>query len=165
MTGEPGMYSELIELMSTPLPCKSKQKRLPYRPSQREVHRVYDLLNTHIFKGKLQRPEIRLGTLRRAWGWCEGNPVPHDSGSYCVIRLSDKWYCVQWFVITLAHEMAHQYQWDILGPQRSLQGKDFLMSHGPSFFLYRSRMEKHHIPLKTSFRMRRWFKYQTFKRC
>lgn len=157
--------SKLQELMLTPLPCKSHQKRLPYRPSQREVYRMYDLINEKIFHGELKRPEIRLGQLKKAWGWCQGNETPLDSGSYCTIRLSDKWFCIQWFIITLAHEMAHQYQWDILGPKRFMQGKDFLMSHGPTFFLHRTRMKRHGIPLKTAFRIRKWFKYQNFSRC
>lgn len=157
--------SKLYDLMLTPLPCRSHQKRLPYRPSQREVYRMYDLINEEVFRGRLVRPEIRLGRLRKAWGWCQGNQLPLETGSYCVIKLSDKWYCIQWFIITLAHEMAHQYQWDIIGPKRSTMGKDFLMSHGPTFFQHKSKMERHNIPLKTAFRIRKWFKHQNFSRC
>lgn len=157
--------SKIYELMLTPLPCKSHQRRLPYRPTLREVHRMYNLLNEEIFGGKLQRPEIKLGQLKKAWGWCHGNITPHSTGSYCVIKLSDKWYCIQWFIITLAHEMAHQYQWDVLGPKRSNKGKDFLMSHGPSFFQLRPKLERHSIPLKTALGTKKWFKHQDFYRC
>lgn len=159
------MPTDLHELMATPLPCKSHQKRMPYRPSQREVHKIYDLINQAVFNGQLERPEIKLGRLRKAWGWCQGHRLPSGNGSYCTIKLSDKWYCIQWFIITLAHEMAHQYQWDILGPKRHNQGKDFLMSHGPTFFQHRKRMARHGIPLKVAFRTRRWFLYQSFKYC
>lgn len=155
----------LYELMSTPLPCISEQKKLPFRPSQREVYRIYDLLNEQVFRGQLCRPEIKLGRLRRAWGWCQGHDIPFKNGSYCKIRLSDKWYCIQWFIITLAHEMSHQYQWDVLGPKRIQQGKDFLMSHGPTFFQHRDRLKKHNIPIKTALRLRKWFAYQSFSRC
>lgn len=157
--------TKLHDLMLTPLPCRSQQRRLPYRPSQREVHKMYDILNKEIFGGRLKRPEIQMGQLKKAWGWCQGNTHLYKSGSYCKIRLSDKWYCIQWFIITLAHEMAHQYQWDILGPKRTTKGKDFLMSHGPSFFQHRNRLQRHNIPLKTAFRIKTWFAYQNFSRC
>lgn len=151
--------------MMTPLPCKSDQARLLYRPSLREVQKIYNILNEEIFRGKLTRPEIKLGRMHKAWGWCHGHCQPTPSGSYCTIRLSDKWYCIQWLVITLAHEMAHQYQWDIIGPKRMRQGKDHLMSHGPTFFQHRETFEKHNIPLKTALRTRKWFKYQNVYRC
>lgn len=159
------MTINLCDLMATPLPTKSEQRRMPYRPTKREANRIYDLINQEIFKGQLRRPEIQLGRIHNAWGWCAGNITPLKSGSYCTIKVSDKWFCVQWFIITLAHEMAHQYQWDILGPKRAQQGKDFLMSHGPSFFQHRKRLSKYDIPLKTALRTKRWFKHQNFKYC
>lgn len=157
--------SRLLELMSTPLPCKSDQIRLSYRPSLREVYKIYDIINEELFRGRLIRPEIKLGRIHKAWGWCHGHCYPTRTGSLCTIRLSDKWYCIQWLVITLAHEMAHQYQWDILGPKRSKEGKDHLMSHGPTFFQHREKFDKHSIPLKTALRTRKWFKYQNVYRC
>jgi len=157
--------SKLHELMMTPLPCKSHQIRMPYRPSLREVNKIYSILNEEIFNGKLTRPEIRLGRIHKAWGWCHGHTKELETGSSCVIKLSDKWYCIQWFIITLAHEMAHQYQWDIIGPKRVRNGKDYLMSHGPSFFQHRERFERYNIPLKTALRTRKWFKHQNFHRC
>lgn len=157
--------SKLQELMLTPLPCKSYQKRLPYRPSQREVERIYNLLNEEIFCGRLKKPEIHLGRLHHAWGWCLGDQSLQKNGSYCMIKLSDKWYCIQWLIITLAHEMSHQYQWDVIGPKRTIQGKDFLMSHGPTFFQHRRKMKQHNIPLKTAFKIKKWFKHQDLSRC
>jgi hypothetical protein len=74
--------------------------------------------------------------------------------------MMDKFFCPQWFVTTLAHEMVHQYQWDIIGPEREHDGKEWLMSHGPSFFQFREEMEWHEISLKTAHSQRRWFKHQ-----
>lgn len=97
---------------------------------------------------------------------CMGETTEQVSyGSYCKIRMMDKWYCPQWMVTTLAHEMAHQYQWDIIGPEREYNGKDWLMSHGPSFFQFRNRLAEHHIPLKTSHSTRCWFKHQDMFKC
>lgn len=156
---------QLDDLMSSPLPNKTSQKRLSYRPSVKEVYKIYDLLNHIIFKNKLSRPEILLGQRRQCWGYCRGYVKERYTGSRCVICLSDKWFCIQWMIVTLAHEMAHQYQWDIISKKRSKLGKEDLMSHGPTFFQHRDRFYKFKLPLKTAHRMRKWFKYQDLHRC
>ena len=51
---------------------------------------------------------------------------------------------------TLAHEMAHQYQWDIDGVKRIKRGWEPLMSHGPSFFKHRKSINKYGLVLKDS---------------
>jgi len=159
------MTKSLSELMEIPLPSLTEQKKLAYRPSLREVYRIYDQLNKEIFQNKLIKPEIQIGTRRQCWGICLGFSRIRKSGSYCIIKLSDKWYCKQWLIAILAHEMSHQYQWDILGPKRLTQGKKSLMSHGPSFFLHKNRLLKHNIPLKVAFRRSRWFAHQHIHLC
>ena len=159
------MAKTLAELMDEPLPSLTEQHRLAYRPSLREVQRMYDLLNREIFQNKLKRPEIQVGIRRQCWGICHGYVKQRKTGSFCVIKLSDKWYCKQWMIAILAHEMSHQYQWDVIGPKRFNQGKDFLMSHGPTFFQHRNRMLKHSIPLKVSFRKSLWFANQHMHLC
>lgn len=156
-------YSHLTlpELMSIPLPPLTEQKRLYFRPPARFVHHVYELLNYYIFNNELKKPTILIAPRRRNyWGMCVGHMHVQRTGSYCEIDLMDKWISVQWMVATLAHEMAHQYQWDILGPERHYEGKDFLMSHGPSFFMFRDALERQNIPLKTAHSQRRWYKHQ-----
>lgn len=91
---------------------------------------------------------------------CMGDIYRDITGSHCRIRLMDKWFCPQWFITTLAHEMVHQYQWDVLGPEREQEGKDWLMSHGPSFYQFRPQLHEHNISLKTAHSQRRWFKHQ-----
>lgn len=91
---------------------------------------------------------------------CMGHIQKTSTGSHCTIRMMDKWFCPQWFVTTLAHEMVHQYQWDVLGPERQENGKDWLMSHGPSFFEFKPDLEDYDISLKTAHSQRRWFKHQ-----
>jgi hypothetical protein len=159
------MEKSIKELMETPLPSLTEQRKLAYRPSIKEVNKLYDQLNKDIFQNKLVRPEIQLGIRRQCWGICLGYVKPRKPGTWCVIKLSDKWYCKQWLIAILAHEMSHQYQWDIIGPKRYLKGKDFLMSHGPTFFQHRDRMLKYNIPLKVSFRKSRWFRYQHIQYC
>jgi len=152
-------------LMETPLPPLYQQKRCTFRPDLSKVYEIYDLLNKSIYKNKLVRPEIQLGQRRKCWGMCIGYARYRDTNSRCVIKLTDKWYCVQWLVIVLAHEMAHQYQWDVISPKRVKQGKTELISHGPTFFQHRAKLQKSGIPLKTAHRTRIWFAHQDVHRC
>lgn len=151
----------LREMMEAPIPSLTSQKRLSFRPSLEEAQYVYKLLNRDIFDNKLKMPTIKLaGRRRKYWGMCEASFNMYDTGSWCEIQLMDKWITIQWFVTVVAHEMCHQYQWDIDGPKRARKGKDFIMSHGPSFFKYRKKLKQHNIPLKTAHSMRKWYKYQ-----
>lgn len=151
--------------MLLPLPTISEQKRLLFRPTVRLAHHIYELLNYQVFDSYLYKPKIEvLSHRRKYWGMCIGNIHRTYTGSYCEIQLMDKYFCPQWFVTTLAHEMVHQFQWDIIGPEREKNGKDWLMSHGPSFFQFKDELKKHHISLKTAHSQRRWFKHQNLFR-
>ncbi len=151
----------LSELMDLPLPTISEQKRLLFRPSRHFVHHVYELINYEVFDSELYKPRLEIQShCQKYWGMCMGDIYRDSTGSHCTIRMMDKYFCPQWFVTTLAHEMVHQYQWDILGPEREKNGKDWLMSHGPSFFQFRNNLEWHGISLKTAHSQRRWFKHQ-----
>lgn len=152
---------DLDELMEVPLPSLYEQRRLCFRPSYRFLNHTYELINYRVFNNTLRKPVLELQpNCRKYWGICYGNIHREKTGSYCRIRMMDKWFCMQWFVTTLAHEMVHQYQWDILGPEREKNGKDWLMSHGPSFFEFREDLSDHRISLKTAHSQRRWFKHQ-----
>jgi len=151
----------LSELMDLPLPSVTEQKRLPFRPSKYFLNHAYELINYEVFGDYMYRPKLELqSNCQKYWGMCMGHVRPSISGSYCTIRMMDKWFCPQWFITTLAHEMVHQYQWDIIGPEREDAGKDWLMSHGPSFYQFREDLEWHNISLKVSHSQRRWFKHQ-----
>lgn len=158
---------DLVDIMRLPLPTITDQRKLVYRPSAREVVHVYELLNHYVFDNSLTRPRIEIiPRCRKYWGMCMGERSSVLSkGSFCKIRMMDKWYCPQWMVTTLAHEMAHQYQWDIEGPEREYNGKNWIMSHGPSFFQFRNRLAEHYIPLKTAHSTRCWFKHQDMFKC
>lgn len=156
----------LNEMMEIPLPTITEQKRLVYRPSKNETKHVYELLNYYIFDMQLYYPTIELLPRRRNyWGMCIGQPKPYRTGSNCQILLMDKWFCPQWFITVLAHEMCHQHQWDIEGPKRNKKGQEHLMSHGPTFFKFRDKLAYYDISLKTAHGMRRWFKHQDFWKC
>lgn len=157
----------LHELMLEDLPSISQQKRLTYRTTHAEVTALYRLINKTIFNNKLLMPELEVAPrCREYWGLCFGSFIrPTARKSNCKIRLMDKWYCRQWLIIVLAHEMCHQYQWDVQGIERRKMGKDPIMSHGPSFFVFRDKLKKHGISLKSAHGRKRWFKHQNFFKC
>lgn len=148
-------------MMSADLPPRVLQRRLPYRPNMDEIEYTYDKLNRYVFDNALRQPKIVANTIQKAWGVCYGDiDVDPETGSNCRIRLMDKWFCLQWMVTTLAHEMCHQFQWDVYGPEREENGKDWLMSHGPSFLEHRDRLAHYNIPLKVCHSKRLWFAHQ-----
>lgn len=156
----------LEEIMSLPLPSITSQKRLEYRPTLSEVYYVYELLNEEVFDCELNVPKIEVaGYRRKYWGMCVGHWDQQKSGSYCDILLMDKYFCAQWLVAIIAHEMVHQHQWDIETPRRLVRGKPGIMSHGPTFFRFKEKLEQFQIPLKSAHSMRRWFKNQNLFKC
>lgn len=154
-------------IMEIPLPSISYQKSLGFRPNQTDLEYAYNIINRYCFDGVLKKPRLEMGTVRQAWGYCIWEKTPQTAGSYCKIRVMDKWFCPQWFLNTLAHEMVHQYQWDVYRWERYDQGlmTDIAGAHGPSFFAHRERFAHYGLYLKTFHRMRKWFKYQDFTRC
>jgi hypothetical protein len=155
--------------MADPLPNLTFQKRKLFRPDDDSINYAYNILNRYLFDNQLRQPEISTGQPRSAWGLCTWFDQKQPSGSYCDIWISDKWFCQQWFVNVLAHEMAHQYQWDIYRweyeNQYGCRMYDDSGGHGPSFFMWRDRFAHYGLTLKTSYGQRRWFKYQNLSRC
>lgn len=156
-------------IMATPLPSITYQRRKSFRPSDEDIIYAYNIINRYVFDNQLRRPDITKGTLRKAWGYCQWLENEQKTGSATHIRLMDKWFCTQWFMQTLAHEMVHQYQWDIYRYEHmDFYGRDinqYSGAHGPSFFAWRERFEFYDLTLKVSFGQRRWFKYQDFTKC
>ena len=161
------MTSKLLQLMSEPLPSIGLQKKLSYRPTKREVKKLYNIINEEIFNNELPPAHLEVKShCRGYWGLCMSTGFnPKKKSSQCKIRLSDRWYCKQWLIDTLAHEMVHQYQWDIYSKERAVEGKEPIMSHGPSFYKFRKQLAEYGIVLKRTSRTSLWFKYQTLSKC
>jgi len=156
--------SKLAMLMREDLPSLGTQKKMRYYTNYNEVVRLFKLLNETIFNNKLDMPIIEVSPrCREYWGMCFGE---YDKVRYkrslCKIRIMNRWYCKQWMITILAHEMCHQYQWDILGEERVRAGKERIVSHGISFFLFKDKLAKHGISLKRAHVRKRWFKTQDF---
>lgn len=154
--------------MNEKLPTISQQKRHPFRPTHATANKTWRVLNATCFNNELKLPTFTFHARKSWWGMCcsdSGRPRELKSRSCCEIMLSDKWFCRLWFLDTLAHEMAHQYQWDIDGVKRIKRGWEPLMSHGPSFFKHRKSINEHGLVLKTVHNQEGWFEHQCLKKC
>jgi hypothetical protein len=152
------------KIMATPLPTRTLQRTKPFRPTEEDIIYAYNIINQHVFDGQLRRPKITQGRIKKCWGLCRWHDDSRTGKFHTDIKLVDKWYCVQWFMNTLAHEMIHQWQWEVY---RVENGGIYELSgaHGPSFFLWRDRFAEYGLHLKTSHRMKKWFRYQDFNKC
>ena len=150
----------LTLLMQTPLPSKNQQRKLKFRPTKVQIKEVYALLNEHVFEGKLTQPSINLRSMEFL-GLCTGYDDPDH---HVKIRRANGCLCIQWFIIILAHEMAHQYQWVIHGPRRVSEKRKPLLSHGGSFFEFKSKMAEFGIPLKSEYHTEKWIKHQSLNK-
>lgn len=154
----------ICRLMETELPSITYQKKQLFRPTMADVDRAYNILNKHLFDDHLVKPNINVKRLTRAWGRCEWKNREQPSGSWCEISMHDKWYCTQWFISVLAHEMVHQWQWDCYRwAHIEYYGKDInyrSSGHGPSFFMWRDKFSEYGVPLKRTFSTSRWMRHQ-----
>lgn len=153
-------------IMESSLPSITYQRRKLFRPDYADINYAYNIINRYCFDNQLRKPEIVQRQLKGVWGFCQWELEEQTNGSHCSINLVDKWFCPQWFVQTLAHEMAHQYQWDIHrwehynGNMPTDSG-----GHGPSFFMWRERFAHYGLDLKTAHGQKRWFRHQDFRKC
>jgi len=159
-------YRSLKALMDRELPSLKYQRAKKYRPKLSEIKAIYRCINREVFYGSLNMPKFVVKPMRGAWGACEGkNKKRYKTKSNCVIWLNDRWYCQQWLISTLVHEMVHQYQWDVYSNIRIKNGQPPLMSHGPSFFIWRKKLKKFNITLNTEGNHEKWLQTQDLKYC
>lgn len=109
---------------------------LQYKPNLRDCYIAYRRLNKDIFKNKLPKSKIYLKRLHGCYGECEYND------KHYIIRLNKRFKNKQFFLMVLAHEMVHVYQYQYLGN----------MSHGANFHVWRPIFAKFCIPLSEYYR-------------
>lgn len=147
----------LQQLMQSPLPTKTYQRKKLYHPTREEAAEVYDLLNDYVFGGVLVKPPIIFSKCHNFWGQCYG-----AIDLSVIIQINHRHLCKQWFIAVLAHEMVHQYQWQIDGAHRQSENpsKQPLMSHGPTFVKWKKALKEFGIPLSTSLDADEFLKHQ-----
>lgn len=146
--------------MQTPLPSKNKQRKMLYSPNIREVRNIWDMLNTEVFDGCLTKPSINLRSLPKEYGWCIGFIEEESGRHYSKLKLANEFFCVQWLVMILAHEMSHQYQWDVTSIYKPDATVDEKMSHEGSFFCFKDKLALFDIPLQVHYNVNEWFTNQ-----
>jgi hypothetical protein len=118
-----------------------------YESEECEAINVHDLLNRYIFNNTLACPAFNIKRTRGYWGMCDGRFDKDGDFHTAQIILNYRFPHKAMFVATIAHEMVHQWQWEVLNPIREQEGKPPLMSHGPSFYQWRPALNKYYIPL------------------
>lgn len=154
---------KLKSILNEELPSLTLQKRKQYRPSMDEIISIYIILNNALFNNKLSLPKIELlKSPKRYFGECAALELlpKYKKKSNCVIRLAENWCCKQFFINILAHEMVHQYQWDIESKVRLCANLKPIISHGPSFFKHKRKFKKYNLSLKRTYSIENWYKYQ-----
>lgn len=132
-------------IMESEIPAYREIKK-GYKPTLKEAKYYYKLLNRYIFDNQLEPTEIKIGRMRDCWGYCDDcDSKLHDPQTR--IHLTTKYPCIQFFIAVLAHEMIHQYQWEVEGPARMRRGRRPRFGHGKSFFHWRNKFKKLGIPL------------------
>lgn len=158
--------SKLIDLMNVDLPSVSQQKRKTYKTTTLEVTKLFKIINEELFNSKLKKPKIEIKPkITNYWGMCIGVRTPTKNKSGCELIITQNHFCKQWLIMIIAHEMAHQYQWDIIGLDRMKKGLQPIMSHGPTFYMHKAKFLKHNIPLKRVIHSKIWFTKQNLLKC
>jgi hypothetical protein len=147
----------LVKLLTTPLPSKRVQRRANYRPTKEQMGLIYDILNDCLFEGKLKKPTIYMRSMK-FWGLCS---VYDDPKIYSIIRINNECFCLQWFILILAHEMVHQHQWEIDGPEvAKTTGGEIVVDHTESFLKFTDKFAEHGLSLKEAYSKYEWFTNQ-----
>jgi hypothetical protein len=146
----------VTKIVQSDLPTPDVMLTVGHKTCLKEVRYYYKILNRYVFADQLTMPSLKIKKLRDCWALCEGYVILDNdkdiSGFSTQIILNSQQLCPQLCLVSLAHEMVHQYQWQVLGPQRLKQGLKPLMSHGPSFFRWRKKFHNFGIPLATGHR-------------
>ena len=117
-----------------------------FRPTVKDVEEWFDILNEQLFGNKLDpfgkisiKRHKRFHALFHYWPKRENRPTE--------LTVYRKFRNKKLFVEILAHEMIHQYQWEVEGPRRMTRGLRYRFGHGKSFFRWRAKFNKFGIPL------------------
>jgi hypothetical protein len=130
-----------LQLRSLVQQAANQGRKAPVRVTVELVEDIYDALNRSIFDNVLTRPKITVRSYKKRgiWGECEGYLKGSRWGkNYTkVIRIEREFPNLKKLISVVAHEMVHQYEWDVLG----------VMTHGNSFFAWEETLRSNGIRL------------------
>ena len=125
-----------------------------YRPSLPVAQSWFRTLNRGLFGGRLIEPPIHIGRLMGDWGRCCANwdnrktrkgtynqrIIPYDRADIeYSLELHSKFPSWKDFIETLAHEMVHLYQMQVM--------EDPYANHNQNFYSFKSRFKTHGLAL------------------
>ena len=125
-----------------------------YRPSLPVAQSWFRTLNRGLFGGRLIEPPIHIGRLMGDWGRCCANwdnrktrrgtydqkVIPYDIAEITYsLELHSKFPSWKDFIETLAHEMVHLYQMQVM--------EDPYANHNQNFYSFKSRFKMHGLAL------------------
>ena len=156
-------------IMEAPLPDVAHQCARLFRPDPDTVLHAYKIINKYVFDNQLSRPKIVVAPIKKYWGYCLWYNDYQDTEAHSEIHLTDSWYCHQMFMNVLAHEMVHQYQWDVYRwdylEQHGRKFNEKTAGHGASFRVWQPKFNEYGLTLRPSFDADLWFKHQNFSKC
>ena len=109
-----------------------------FKPTIADCREIFRNINRNVFNDELSMPKFRLVTSADFWGECAGSL---DDSGLCTIKLNKIFPSKRLFIVTMAHEMVHQWEW--------LNYES--MSHGKTFFVWRNELKKYNIPLNRAY--------------
>jgi hypothetical protein len=119
-----------------------------YKPNIRDVRIWFNVLNEIIFDGEIHK--FRYVHIKYVRGQCAAC-VPHYTDKmheddehlrWCSLELNPRFRNFKTFLAVLAHEMVHSCEF--INEEKE-------MSHGPSFFKWKHRIEEFGIPFSIAF--------------
>ena len=133
---------------------KKREHIKAYRPTLPVAQSWFRTLNRGLFGSRLVEPPIHIGRLMGDWGRCSADwdnrktpkgtynqrVIPYDKATikYC-IELHSKFPSWKDFIETLAHEMVHLYQMQVM--------EDPYSNHNENFYSFKSRFKTHGLTL------------------
>ena len=133
---------------------KKREHIKAYRPSLPVAQSWFRTLNRGLFSGRLTEPHIHIGRLMGDWGRCCANwdnrktrrgtydqrVIPYGKAPIdYAIELHSKFPSWKDFIETLAHEMVHLYQMQVM--------EDPYANHNQNFYSFKSRFKTHGLTL------------------
>ena len=133
---------------------KKREHIKAYRPTLPVAQSWFRTLNRGLFGSRLIEPPIKVNRLMGDWGRCSADwdnrktprgtydqrVIPYDKATikYC-IELHCKFPSWKDFIETLAHEMVHLYQMQVM--------EDPYANHNQNFYSFKSRFKTHGLSL------------------
>lgn len=121
---------------------QKSHKNKEYRPTKHAITRWFNVINREIFDNGLAPFDvIEIKRLQTNWAMTISF-YDHDGDvSGCDLQFRYKFPNFRVFLITLAHEMVHKFQWEELG----------IVNHGPTFYAWRPTFAKHGLSLSLTY--------------